>query len=245
MQPHDNTKAVLRLHTQLARVMADGRFSDGRRKGAELRAFIIAYHWARFEGGDQDDQWERTRELAGLTGNRDDGWKLRQLYGADAPRFEPVGQEPWHRPTCPVPMLAGPRTGEPCGKTGTLTFRRTDPVTGEWVNVGYCTRHKDIGDREYHRQRQQQAACPAPTPVPNTGGLLPCYIRATNWPDIYTDACCGWKPPPVGLAADDWPVLVKVHEKAQQARRWFTVVPGGQQTTNDDRPPPALRLVGD
>lgn len=242
----DNTKAILKLHTSLARVMADSRFSDGRRKGADLRAFIIAYHWARFEGGDRDAMWARTKELAGLTGNRDDGWKLRQLYEADAPRFEPPNEKPWARPLCPVPMIRGPRTGEPCGKSDSLSFRRTDPTTGEWADVGYCARHRDIGEREFRNQRQQHAATPAPIPIPNTGGLLPCYIRATNWPDIYTDASHGsWKPPPVGIAADDWPVLVKVHEKAREARKGWSVVVGGQEASGDNTPPPALRLVID
>lgn len=236
----DNTKQILRLHTDLARVMADERFDDGRHKGYELRSFIVAYRWARFEGGDHETIWARTKVLAGLTAHGDNltGHRLKELYRADAPRYEPASMTDWRQHRCTVPMMRGPRTGEPCGKRPDLTGRITDPDTGEWEIRGWCSRHRDIGERVLRYER----TVPKREPYPNVGGLLPCYIRASNWPDIYAAASYGWKPPSVGIEADDWPVMRRVVANAVLQPK-FTALDGGGETTGTDAEIPALRLV--
>ena len=45
----DRTKEILTLHGELAALMGDERFDDGRRKGPELRSLLVAYFWAGFD----------------------------------------------------------------------------------------------------------------------------------------------------------------------------------------------------
>jgi hypothetical protein len=236
----DNTKRILRLHTDLNRVMTDERFDDGRQRGHELRSFIVAYYWARFEGGDKDAAWIRTKTLAGFTAHRfgaqHTSYRLREAYRSDAPRFEPANFR-HAQPTCPAPMLRGPRVGEPCGKAGTYSFRVTDPATGEWELRGWCSRHR----AEAERARRYEQTVKKPEPLPNTGGLLPCYIPASNWPDIYTAASPGWKPPSIGLCADNWPVMARV--VAHERPKFEALDGGGDSSDADDATLPALRLV--
>jgi hypothetical protein len=241
----DNTKRILRLHTNLARVMADNRFEDGRRKGPELRQLVIAYTWARFEiPGPDDDQvgklHDRILVLAGLAARLRPSIGFRELIRADAPRFEPPGPRfggsSWG---CPSLMTRGPRAGESCGKRPSLSFRVTDPATGEWEDRGWCTRHRVDADQEWAAERGRVAAG-VPTPLPNVGGLLPCYIRASNWPDLYESASIGWTPPEIGIVADDWPVLAKVHEHAPPQLK---VLDGDSETDDDVVAVPRLRLV--
>lgn len=240
----DNTKRILRLHTDLSRVLADERFDDGRPKGHELRGLIIAYYWARFEGGDRETVWKRTMTLAGLRthGGEDlQRHRLRELYRLDAPRYEPTDYYQHWRSPCQVPMQRGPRAGEPCGRPPSLSFRVTDRETGEWTMRGWCSRHRAEGERVSRYERS--APPPVRKPLPNTGGLLPCHIKATNWPDIYKSADSRWEPPSIGICADDWPVLRRVEEHAVDARLRFTAIDGDAEADGTETPLPTLRLV--
>jgi len=232
----NNVKAKLALHDRIARVMADERFHDGRSHGHDLRSFIVAHYWARFESKDSDTAWTRTKDLAGVTssrlGHKMTGHRIRELFRADAPRFEPPFA--W-RVSCCALMLRGPRTGEPCGRSASLSFKVTDAATGEWDTQGWCSRHRLDGERAARCERTKVVTV---EPTPNIGGLLPCYIRASNWPELYESSRPGWKPPKIGIVADDWPVLARVvaHE-----RPVLSVLDGDDEES--DVALPALRLV--
>ncbi|PVC80544.1 hypothetical protein DBP19_36010 [Streptomyces sp. CS090A] len=78
-----------------------------------------------------------------------------------------------------------------------------DPVTGWAIAHWFCKRHRDHADRVNEQLRAQNEAAPAP--LPNKGGLLPCYFKA-DWEKVYRHyAGRFWGPPTHGLCADDWP----------------------------------------
>lgn len=246
----DRTKAKLALHNRLERLWGDPRFVDGRERGEDLREFITAWFWARYEHGTvQDAVWKSLRARIRRSGDQHYLWGL---YRADAPRFEP-SWEAYRR--CEVPKTRGPNTGEPCGRANGTTFRVTNPATGEWRLATFCRQHDEHGRAA---RAAEQALVNVPEPLPNTGGLLPSYIGASNWPDMYAGARRGWKPPYVGIVADDWPVLAKA-TTAPVGKLGLTVIEGGRGhepvpvhggiqlgTPAPDRAePPALRLVGD
>lgn len=238
MTAGDSTKRILRLHTDLSRVMADSRFDDGRYRGHQLRELAIAYLWARFEGGDKETVWQRTLTLAGLRRPYDPTGQngLRELYRADAPRYEPPNFHRQHL-ACPVLMVRGPRVGQACGRPTNLSGRITDIETGEWTIVGWCSRHRLEG---MHALQEERSVRPRREPFPNTGGLLPCHIAATNWPDIYRSGDPAWVPPAVGIRADDWPILTRVQE---QQRPRFESIDGDHETTGTVAAVPRLQLV--
>lgn len=79
-----------------------------------------------------------------------------------------------------------------------------DPLTGWHIDHWFCARHRG----HFERVKAQLANAPeAPEPIPNTGGLLPCYFKA-DWARAYSDMRPGWTAPVYGLAADDWPRAV-------------------------------------
>jgi len=211
----DDTKRILRLHTNIARLMTDDRFLDGREHGLELRSFVMSWWWSGFElpAGEQDARWERCLALMGR--RLDEAyWWVQSLWRADRPRFDPDHGRPerWARVRCCVPLVRGPRKGDLCGQAWASQVRVTEPVSGEWRVVGYCRRHAAEGAAA--RAKAEPATGVAREPVPNVGGLLPCYVRASNWPDLYAGAQPGWKPPELGINADDWPTLAKVVRSA-------------------------------
>jgi hypothetical protein len=99
-----------------------------------------------------------------------------------------------------------------CGAASHHRVLEKDPRTG-WVTAHwFCKRHKDHADRVTEQVREQNEQ--APEPIPNTGGLLPCYFNA-DWEKVYRHYRPRWEPPSYGLAADDWPAL----DNAQPVRR--------------------------
>lgn len=90
-----------------------------------------------------------------------------------------------------------------CGAASTHRVLEKDPRTG-WITAHwFCKRHKGHADRVAEQVRAQNEA--APEPVPNRGGLLPCYFKA-DWEKVYRGhAGKYWTPPKYGLCADDWP----------------------------------------
>jgi hypothetical protein len=103
-----------------------------------------------------------------------------------------------------------------CGATAHHRVLEKNPRTG-WVTVHwFCRRHKDHADRVTEQIRPQNEK--APEPLPNTGGLLPCYFKA-DWARVYKHYRPHWTPPRYGLSADDWPNLDEtVPKKTRHAR---------------------------
>ncbi|MFF1444159.1 hypothetical protein [Streptomyces sp. NPDC058295] len=91
-----------------------------------------------------------------------------------------------------------------CGAGSHHRVLEKDPRTG-WVTAHwFCKRHKDHADRVAEQVRDQNEQ--APEPIPNVGGLLPCYFAA-DWAKVYSHYRPHWRPPRYGLAADDWPAV--------------------------------------
>ncbi|WP_399559362.1 hypothetical protein [Streptomyces chartreusis] len=91
-----------------------------------------------------------------------------------------------------------------CGANSHHRILEKDPRTG-WVTAHwFCKRHKDHADRVTEQVREQNEQ--APEPIPNTGGLLPCYFKA-DWEKVYRRYRPRWEPPKYGLCADDWPTI--------------------------------------
>lgn len=197
-----SVKARLATYAKIERLRSDERFINGHSTPA-VREFIEAYWWAKITH--PDDWWS---EMHRATGNADPmqrgryGW-ARRIFREDAPRWEP--EEPRRGYGCDVLL---PRAGRPCGRSG-VSGRVTDPATGEWRIVTRCPRHGGYTSSEFVAERSLDKSR-TPKPHPNRGGLLPSYIRATNWPDLYADARPRWEPPAVGIVADDWPVMERV-----------------------------------
>jgi hypothetical protein len=220
-------KESLRLTAVLERLWADDRFDASQRK---TRDFINAWLITRYGISDHDEAFKETLRRTG--NDRQFGWW--SLVRGDAPGYHWKGPQRWG---CAIPKTRGPNTGKPCGKSG-RSFRVTDPATGEWDVRTYCSQHKHEGDRMWARER---ALTNVPEPMPNHGGLLPCYIRASNWPDLYAWADSSWKPPYVGICADDWPVMGKV-ATAPLTKVTLSALEGGRESA-PTRETPALRLV--
>jgi hypothetical protein len=91
-----------------------------------------------------------------------------------------------------------------CGATSHHRVLEKDPRTG-WITAHwFCKRHKEHADRVAEQVREQNEQ--APEPIPNTGGLLPCYFKA-DWAKVYKHYRPHWTPPKYGLCADDWPTV--------------------------------------
>lgn len=188
-------------YDQIEAVLADERFTNGQGSVA-VRDYIIAVLWAYWTVPEGDRRTAIVRHL-GLGGHADMRW--RSLLRDDTPRFEPPPS-----PGCEHVLAGGPRKGERCGKRQALTFKVTDPETGEWRRSEWCAQHREPGRaaqwRESHRDKTSDA-----TPHPNRGGLLPCYLTpdGSGWEERYRKVSPGWEPPAVGICADDWPILTR------------------------------------
>lgn len=102
-----------------------------------------------------------------------------------------------------------------CGSSARHRVEERDPRTG-WITAHwFCKRHQDHADRVAAQIAEQNAA--APEPVPNTGGLLPCYFKA-DWAKVYAHYRRGWSPPSYDLAADNWPAAAEARP-GRAARR--------------------------
>lgn len=104
-----------------------------------------------------------------------------------------------------VPKPA-PDPSDTCDAPAKLDFHlvERDPRNGWYIDHWFCARHRD----HFERVKTQLANAPeAPEPVPNTGGLLPCYFKA-DWAKVYAEMRPGWEAPVYGIAADDWPGVV-------------------------------------
>lgn len=198
------------VHDGIARVYADTRFAAHQ---LELRLLVITALWVSDTGA----RWKEVCRLLDLTPEA--FWRL---IADDVPRYEP----PHDRGGCEVP--AQRRSGA-CGQRGTTGFRITDPSDGTWRLASFCRRHHEAADRAWAQERERQHAG-VPEPLPDRGGLLPCYV-AGPWERRYARAKPGWVPPAAGVCADDWLARPAV----------LTVLDGGGARRLAERP--LLRVV--
>jgi hypothetical protein len=134
-----------------------------------------------------------------------------------------------------------------CEQNGTRSFHVTNPNDGTWRLVSFCTRHSDVASKVAMAERDRKAKGGLPEPLPNQGGLLPCYIR-WDWAKHYKRAQSSWEPPKVGICADDWPVMAKVVQASSVPPPSLRVVFGGRELDaapipSGDATAPALKLV--
>lgn len=130
-------------------------------------------------------------------GDRDrSSYWVREVIRHDIPRYlGPLAlahHQGRHFPyTCTAPMI---RREGPCGKPAHQHGDDYDPLTGEAVYWGYCTRHWGHDIRHQLDQRRKQwHANGEPSPPPNAGGVLKKYFD-TDWPGLYEWAAPYLKP---------------------------------------------------
>jgi hypothetical protein len=191
---------LLDTHEVIRRVYNDDRFPPPRGGVRDLRQFTITTLWVAGIERPPSGAWQSIAELMHL-----DCWEVWRISAEDARRYAP--DDDYDR-RCPAPMV---RRGGPCGRRGTYAFRVTDPTDGTWRIEGFCSRHGGYAQEVRAAELARSRAGGIPEPLPNRGGLLPCYVNA-DWPDLYAQACPGWAPPRVGIRADDWPVMAKIAE---------------------------------
>jgi hypothetical protein len=110
-----------------------------------------------------------------------------------------------------------------CGAQSHHRVLEKDPRTG-WITAHwFCKRHKDHADRVAEQVRTQNEQ--APEPIPNTGGLLPCYFKA-DWEKVYQHYRPHWQPPKYGICADDWPSVDEMAARPSRHSRLRVLVGG-------------------
>ncbi|WP_329521127.1 hypothetical protein [Spirillospora sp. NBC_01491] len=212
-------------------VYADTRMPPGTREVALTMGWVMFRHPERPNGR---PFWREVKRI--LRGNEAGKPRLWDLTADDAPRYEQPGasytfsgscEGPRHRAYQPhgghtyrsATIVHAPAGGAPhphdhtqggrvCGTEGRIRVLERDMATGWTITRWFCRRHEE---RAREVQAQLDARGEAPPPIPNKGGLLPCYFKA-DWEKVYREAVgksfrgpIGWEPPYYGLAADDWP----------------------------------------
>lgn len=246
-----DVERLLRYHALMTRLHADPRFE--RHPGASTHDVLRLAQAMAWEGlcvpipdGARWSQkfWERTaKHLGGESRVR---WAIRD----DAPGYAPPRPGPrWGRIPCGAPMIRREGT---CGRNATTEFDAWNPEDGSGVVTGYCgeKRHREWGKAADAANRALARAGTLPSPVPNTGGLLPSYLPGFNWRKLYAWGLGrdDFTVPHAGLAADGWPtaepvpalVLEVVQGERRRAAgelpgraagavpRWLTAVPDGE-----------------
>ena len=190
----------------LAALYADERFTNGH-SDIVTRRFIEAVYWAYWTTG--GSSWSAIGAALGMN-PREADYHWGHVLREDAPRWEPSS----FKTGCVHVLESGPRRGEKCGKSGLLRGRITCPETGQWEEPQWCSKHREPGRVALFREGQRDKSLD-PEPHPNRGGLLPCYLnpKRRRWADFYREASFGgrWREPRIGVCADDWPTLEKVH----------------------------------
>lgn len=146
--------------------------------------------------------------------------RIWDLIAADAPRYQPPRGVDVHSWTCEGPRVRpyrrrdgytdpDHRDNRVCGAHATIRVIEQDMITG-WVTAHwFCRRH---AERASEVKAQIETRGEPPPPIPNTGGILPCYFKA-DWEQVYTEAVDKavhgprrWERPYHGIRANDWPV---------------------------------------
>lgn len=225
-------KRTLAIHDRISRVYADDRFPVPRGGACDLRTFTVTLIWVvGAERAPKGERWKRVCQLLHLN-----DYRFWETIRQDVPRYEPIG---WDQGggECEAPMV---RRDGLCGHSTYMSFRVTAP-DGTWRMAGFCSRHQEQSAQAQRAERARVAAG-IPDPPPNQGGLLPCYM-GYNWPSLYAKADPHWKPPGIGIRADDWPVLAKVSALEPPS---LSVLEGGGDAfglPQDGHAAPSLRLL--
>jgi len=220
----EDLRYLLKVREDISRAMKDPRFPPASMDG-DLRMFVVTAIWVLgVERVPRGGRIKRVCEVMHL-----DNRAFWRLVRSDLPRYEP-DREPWNA-GCVVEL---PRAKRPCGRGTYVGFRVTNPVDGTWQMARYCSRHRDEANAASAAENRRREAG-LPRPLPNAGGLLPCYLP-WDWAKNYATADSSWKPPKVGIRADDWPVLAKV-ESADPTPPKLRVMLGGKEI---DAPPLAV-----
>ena len=185
---------------------ADPRMTRKTREIALLMAWLLCRDPNRFNVG----VWKRAEAILGFEKyGRFTRSVAALLVADDLPRYEDDRTIPeWHDQTCKAPMI---RRAGLCGQPAHGNSYSADPETGWRTPVWYCRRHEGFG-RDCDRMLAE-----APEPIPNRGGVLPCYFRrkggVSSWVQDYRWAAhtadpwlrTPWEPPSHGMVADLWP----------------------------------------
>lgn len=233
----EDLRHLIKARDSISRAMKDPRFPAPDRWGGDLRMFVVTSIWVLgVERAPRGERIKRVCEVMGL-----DNFRFWELIRSDLPRYEPDA-EPYDA-GCVVEL---PRAKRPCGRSPMVGFQVTNPVDGTWRMVRFCSRHREEAQAANAAEKRRREAG-LPTPLPNRGGLLPCYLP-WDWEKNYRKASGSWEPPAVGIRADDWPVLARVASAETVPPRLSVVVGGLEQTIPaieeaDDSVPPSLQLV--
>jgi hypothetical protein len=206
------------------------------RANTETRSLLlaIAYVITMVPLDDERGVWKETAKALGRPRLPHRG-SLQELVRGDIPAYEPPGHRYGDDPM--DQLCAGPRvrphpdgpddwrnTEKLCGARANEKVVEKDPVTGWHTNRWFCTRHRDHLLRVRAQVRAQNEAAPAP--IPNKGGLLPCYFDS-DWVRVYSWGLgWEWKPPVYGYRADDWPVPGRDPNPVVQRARLRLVIGG-------------------
>lgn len=221
---------TLHVHSLIARAYKDDRFPPPT-GSVDVRQFVVTALWVvGIETVKETEEWY-ARMCSLLPGGSNGFWgAIRE----DAPRWRPEGERRWGGP-CLAPMIRR----DACGKIGRREVCVTDPADGTWERRYYCRKHADVANQVVAAQKVLHASGTLPEPVPNAGGLLPSYL-ASDWPEHYRRARPGWKPPTVGVFADDWPASTKA-VVAQPMK--LTAITGDGQEEEWGGEAPTLKVI--
>lgn len=189
------------------KIYRDPRHTPASRELTLLLAWLLVRDPQRHtEVGEPQSFWDRANTILGVDFTRKRPPRLADLIAEDVPRYEINYHAPENQGRrCGAPMIR--REGE-CGKHGVDGWVETDPETGWGTLKWACSRHREWSAQCARIERRK----PRVEPIPNLGGLLPCYF---TWPDerwvnTYRWALNwqhqpDWEPPSYGLRQDGWP----------------------------------------
>lgn len=199
----------------VAELYRNPRMTRKTREIALLIAWLIARDTNRFNAS----VWTRAEAILGFRKyGRHTQSNAALLVADDVPRYEDDTTTPeWADQTCAAPMVRRPGK---CGQPARDNSYTADQETGWRTPVWFCRRHADFG-RELNL-----ALTDAPEPIPNRGGLLPCYFPLKSglagWEANYRWAVHNedpwlreaWQPPSHGVSAELWPTPVDAGQEA-------------------------------
>ncbi|MFJ4473275.1 hypothetical protein ACIP2X_38075 [Streptomyces sp. NPDC089424] len=149
------------------------------------------------------------------------------------PRLRPFKERPYYADQLTLPERVAQdkrdaedfrNTDNVCGADGKHKVLEKLPGTGWYKWHWFCDRHRADAQRVTEQVKAQNAA--APDPIPNQGGLLPCYFDA-DWVGLYKHYVSWWEPPVYGVRADDWPIPGK--QPVPQRARLSLVIGGSDR----------------